>query len=192
VWVLPRLDNPGLIAVCDEHERLLCYGMQQQLVEAGAKDEHACAARAKAARVRRLVREYLADRDFLLETPTGQILRQKRDFAKSQENERRKQLPAPAAPDVQIVRPDLVADVKRRSKKSPFRRLAENVATPGESTPAAPRGTRRVAFAKLAENTIEIAVEQRDRVDWTRYVSDSVMDGAEPERPPRRRMADAG
>lgn len=35
VWVLPRLDNPGVIALCDQQERLLCYGVQQQLVKAG-------------------------------------------------------------------------------------------------------------------------------------------------------------
>jgi len=192
VWGLPRLDNPGVIALCDQQERLLCYGMQQQLVKAGVKDEHARAAFAKAARVRRLAREYLPVRDFLLETPTGQILRQKRDFAKSQENELRKQLPAPQAPDVQIVRPDLVAEVRRRSKKSPFRRLAENAEALASGAPAAPRAARRAAFAKLAEDSIEIPLEQRERIDWSRYAGDSGMEAAEPQRPRRRRIADAG
>jgi len=126
VWILPSLDNVGLIALCDEREKLLCYAAQQQLVKVGAKDEHARAAFARAARVRRLAKAYLPERDFRLETPTGQILREKAAFARSEEDALRKQRPAPPAPDVPLVRADLATDLKRPGRKrSPFRRLSE-------------------------------------------------------------------
>lgn len=107
VWVLPRLDAVGKIALCDQHENLLAYAVQQQLVRAGAKDEHARAAFAKKGRVRKLAKAYLAERDFLLDTPTGQILREKHAFAQAEEAERRKGMALSPAPDLAVVRGDL-------------------------------------------------------------------------------------
>ena len=193
VWVLPRLDDAGLVALCDKDERLLCYAAEQRLIRAGTKDEHVRAMFAKKARVRRLAKQYLAERDFLLDTTTGQILRQQRDFAKSREAELRKQAPAAVAPDVQVVRPDLADQAGRMKKKlSPFKRLAENAGAPGDGIAPPARTTRRAAFARLADNGIDVSAERRAKVDWSQQAG-GVMDDAQTEQPRRRRIvADAG
>jgi hypothetical protein len=193
VWILPSLDDAGEIALVDKCERLLAFGQQQQLVRAGATDEHARAAHARAARVRRLAKAYLPERDFLLQTGTGQILRERRDAARLQEAAVRRTQPAAPAPEITIVRPELAAEVQKRGRKiNPFKRLAANMAPAGSDAAISPRETRRAAFAKLAQDTAGDAAPTRARVDWSRYAGDGGLEAAEPNEAQRPRMADAG
>jgi ketosteroid isomerase-like protein len=193
VWILPRLDSVGVVALCDRNEKLLCYATQQQLVRAGAKDEHARAAFAKAARVRRLAREYLSNLDFLLETPTGQILREKRDFAKAEAAARRKTMAPPPAPNIAIVRPDLADGVRKLKKRAgPFQRLAETMGQGAATGAESPPCTRRATFEKLAAASIEIPAPEEKRVDWSRFADDGGMEAAAQDRPAVARTAEAG
>jgi len=178
VWILPNLDNAGLIALCDKDEKLLCYGVQQQLVKAGAKDQDFRAAMAKAARVRRLAKSYLPERDFLLQTTTGRILAAKREHALAEEASRRKQQPAPAAPTAVIVRPDLVESARRVRRKSEAAvRAAARMGSSGGQT-ALERLIQRGREEEAAERNQPAVVSRAQRFATLNYETNEEREAA--------------
>ncbi|MFH1749108.1 MAG: Mu transposase C-terminal domain-containing protein [Planctomycetota bacterium] len=97
------------------------------------------------AKLRRLAKEYRPNRDFLLETTTGQIMRKRAERAEARQAAARAALPAPAEPSVTIVRGDLAQPVKRAQRQKIRRAGAGRTAVAGTSN------ERRDPFKKLAE-----------------------------------------
>jgi hypothetical protein len=172
VWILPSLDSVGQIALCDEHEKLLCYATERRLLAAGAKDEHFRAATQRAARVRRLAKAYLPERDFLLETTTVRVLRARREQAQAQEAALRKSLPEPATPGVTIVRPDLVEGAQKIK-----RRAARTVAS--ACSPDARQGGPVNGFERLAQCQEGGGRPARVACGWAEYPAEH----AQPDAP---------
>lgn len=114
VWRLPageyfllkdpeRNDN---VIIADADKRPLCVATNRLL--RGTTDEERREAARLQARYRRIMREAVPARDYLRQTETQQILAAKARHAQAREAELRNSLPAPPAPQISIVRPDLV------------------------------------------------------------------------------------
>jgi hypothetical protein len=113
VYVRPDIDLCGQIWLCGADGKPLAIAQADRLIRCGADSEQLRAAMKEKARFRRLAREYMPGRNFLLETTEGQILRKRAEYARARERELRAKLAPPAAPPVQIVRPDLTAAVRK-------------------------------------------------------------------------------
>lgn len=154
-----RLDR---LIVCDDQGRPLCIAKQDKL--RGTSQEDLREAARERARMRKAAKAYAPARDFLLETPTTQILTMKRRHAQARAAEQRKQLPDPEQPVVQLVRPDLVKAAKQLERQAPsvpgcpvaslpspaptsFDRLADSLNAGGDSAPARPDSWQRHADA---------------------------------------------
>ena len=162
-----------------------------RLIQAGATPEDRREAMREKARVRRAARAHLPKRDILFDSTTGQILNARRDRAVAQEAELRKQLPQTPAPDVQIVRPDLVEAAKNVKHRSQRQRVAAVV-----KGSAATGGDRADPFAQLADRQEGGERVASDACSWADYAAEQV----EPDAPAQEadrgsvfdRLADVG
>ena len=172
VWVRADIERAGSIILCDQQGRPQCQAVQERLYQVGATQEDLREAMKRKRRVRRAAKAYLRERDFLLETTTGQVLRAKRDRALAKEAELRAQLPAPAEPAVTLVRPDL-ADAAKKLRRKPARR-AVAAATAVEAASNDVQSARE-RLARLAE--IGPAVPSAGPISFARFADQESTEG---------------
>jgi hypothetical protein len=142
-------DDAGYVWLYDEQARDVVIAHNRKLT--GATQEDVRAAARHRARLRRLAKEYLPARDFLLDTTPQQIMRRKAERAQARERRVRAELPAAAAPDVTLVRPDLVEPVQRARQRQ--------AAALQAAAPAVRAGFERLA-QRAREDEIAAAAEQ--------------------------------
>lgn len=129
VWLLIDPERADQVTIADEQGRPLCVATSVRL--SGATQEQRREAARLQARARRIAREAASARDYLRRTPAEQVLAAKRRHAEARAAEQRAALPEPPAPDVQIVRPDLVAAAEQldRADRRRAARRAEGLSS---------------------------------------------------------------
>jgi|GEM_PF-4271073 len=150
VWLRIDPDRVDRVTVCQEDGRPICYAHNTRL--SGATQEDLREAMRAKARYRKQMKAYMPARDFLLETPTTQILQAKRRHAMAREAEQRKQLPEPETPPVTLVRPDLVKDAKRLEREERRR----------QGTAGTRAGRRVERRSNLDENPFDTLAKKAD------------------------------
>ncbi|MEW6252087.1 MAG: transposase [Planctomycetota bacterium] len=127
--VVVRIDpgDASYVWLYDEKTRDIVIASSERL--SGATNEDVREAARYRAKLRRIAKEYCVGRDFLLSTTPQQIMRKKADRAEARQQRVREQLPTPAEPDVTVVRPDLVAPVRKATRAVAHKRARKLAAT---------------------------------------------------------------
>lgn len=118
VWIRPDAVAAGRLWLCSEDGKPLAIAEQRRLVEVGATNEHQREAFAKKARVTRLAKAFMPQRDFLLRDKPGQILHARARFAAAEQAEQRRKLAPPPEPEVAIVRADLAEAAEQAARRA--------------------------------------------------------------------------
>lgn len=120
-----RLDpaRADRVGICSLAGRLLCWAVARRL--RGATREQLREAQRETARYKRIIREQLPARDYLLHTPAHQVLATKAAHAAARESELRAALPPPPDPTVTIVRADVLHPTRDRERAGTVRAACE-------------------------------------------------------------------
>lgn len=110
VFVLAGRDL-SFVTLLDEHERPVCRLHNYELNGANVNDLRETARENR--RITKATRESLRNRTSQFLGTAAQVNAVRREYREAMQAEQRAALPAPAAPRVTIVRPDLAADAKR-------------------------------------------------------------------------------
>ena len=117
------------------------------------------------AKMRRLAKQYLPNRDFLLDAPVQQIMRKKAERAEARQAAKRAELPAPTEPAVTIVRSDPTDAVRKANRRTRREQIAAVAVGQGQVSND-PQTAFDLLFTSLREKETETsdAGYQADRL----------------------------
>lgn len=171
VWLRTGPDA-SFIWLCNSDGKPLAIATKGQL--SGATAEDLKRAERHKAKLRKITREYLKGRDFILGTKVGQVREVMAEHRAAEEAELRKRLPEPPTPAVRIAGADLVEPVKR-VKRDANRRAFKHAATGRAGTALEPASKHtQTGFDRLTEVMAGAGVEQRtadDDFDISRHAA---------------------
>lgn len=172
VWLRIHPDRVDHVVICDDKGSPICRAENRQMRAATREDIRAACQ--EKARLRRATKQYMAGREFMLDTTPGQIAALRREAAQAAEAELRKAMPEIAPPAVSIVRPDLHEEANRIGREAPIDTLARKFSS-GAGGPAAdlePTESVGDLLARtFAKRPVEETTGQADLevFDWADY-----------------------